>query len=118
MFAGQAITGAVLSTKSMCCVHTVVLPQSSEIVQTRSIGGSGTHAACCGPATSRPPSLNVIVTAGSQLSVAVGEPVCSGSEGSPHWTWASTGHATVGGVVSTNSIVWTHVDELPHASVA
>src|SRR5204863_3886305 len=58
-------------------------------------------------------SVEVMVTAAEQLSVAVAEPVFAASVGSPHWSCWSAGSFKVGGVVSTKTMCWTPVAMLP-----
>lgn len=62
-------------------------------------------------------SLNVTVGV-EQLSVAVAEPVVAGSVLTVHWMVTFAGHEMTGGVLSSTNMIWTHVDELLHASVA
>src|SRR5881628_3213397 len=96
----------------MCWTQVAVLPQPSVAVQVRSMPASPEQPAL-GAA-----SANVIVTGVAQLSVAVADPVCPGSVGSPHWSWRSGGQVIVGAVVSTNVRCWTQVALLPQPSVA
>jgi hypothetical protein len=63
-------------------------------------------------------SVHVMVTSGSQLSIAVANPVLAGSVGWSHWTVAFGGQTIAGGVVSHTLMSWTHVAALPQSSVA
>src|SRR5206468_3539429 len=74
----QWTTGGVVSTKSMCWTQVAVLPHPSVAFQVRSIPGTPAQPAGV------PASVELIVTAAGQLSVAVAEPVWPGSVGSPH----------------------------------
>src|SRR5437660_1225131 len=55
---------------------------------------------------------------GLQLSVAVALPVAPMSVESWQLTVLSAGQVMTGGVVSTNVMCWTQVEELPQASIA
>ena len=65
-----------------------------------------------GPVT----SVNVIVGAGLQLSVAVAVPVVPGSVAGPHAPMKSGGQVITGGVVSLTVNVCVQVPMFPHAS--
>ncbi len=66
------MTGAVVSTTVMVWTHMLELPQASVAVQVRVIVLS------CGQAPGAVTSDDVTAGAGSQLSVAVAEPVAAG----------------------------------------
>src|SRR5207244_3091620 len=110
--AGQAITGAVVSTKSMCWTQVEKFPHPSVAFQVRSIPAFPVQLAGVGA------SVDVMATAPPQLSVAVAEPVVAGAVDAPHWSCLSAGEAITGAVVSTKTMCWTQVEEFPHPSVA
>src|SRR6266542_3999534 len=93
--AGQVMAGGVVSTKVRCWTQVSRLPQASVAFQVRSM--PGTPAQPAGVAA----SVKVILTVPPQLSVAVAEPVCSGSVESPQLSCWSAGQVMTGGVVST-----------------
>src|SRR5262245_24183199 len=100
----------------MVWTQLVVLPQASVAVQVRWIGGRPMHVDVA-ILMAREASPKVIVTFGSQPSVAVGVPVTSGSTDVPHSTVTSGGQVSTGGVVSR---IWSwrvQVVTLPSASV-
>ena len=67
-FGGQVITGGVLSSTKMVCRHVLELPQSSVAIHVRVMVYS------CGHAPATVMSVEVMLTTGSQLSVAVAVP--------------------------------------------
>src|SRR3989449_5160985 len=75
--AGQAITGAVVSTKSMCWTQVEKLPHASVAFQVRSIPALLLQLAGVGA------SVKPMVGGPPQLSVAVAGPELLGSVGSP-----------------------------------
>ena len=83
------------------------MPQASVAVHVRSIGALAVQPVITAPVPfiNRAASLNVIVIAEPQLSVAVAVPVADGSVGRPHSTVVFGGQVSTGGVVSTGSIV-------------
>src|SRR5713226_8853286 len=109
---GQVITGGVVSTNVMCCTQVAMLPQASVAFQVRSIPGLPVQL----PGVAA--SVEVIVTAPPQLSVAVAVPVLAGAVEAPHCTCLSGGQVITGGVVSTNVMCCTQVLMLLLASVA
>lgn len=110
-FDGHKITGGVLSSTVMVCIHVDVLPHPSVADQVRVIVNSWAHA----PATIT--SLEVM-TGTEQLSVAVAEPVLAASVLAVHSMVTFPGHEITGGVLSSTVIVCIQVDVLPHPSVA
>src|SRR6266540_3623053 len=93
--AGQVTAGGVVSTKVRCWTQEARLPQASVAFQVRSMPGRPAQPASAGA------SVKLIVITPAQLSVAVAEPVCAGSVGSPQLSCWSDGQETTGGVVST-----------------
>src|SRR5206468_8611695 len=75
---GQLITGAVVSTKSMCWTQVEKLPQASVAFQVRSTPALPVQLAAVTA------SVKVIITVPPQLSVAVAEPVLEVSVEAPH----------------------------------
>ena len=68
------MTGGVLSSMNIVCVHVLELPQSSVALQVRVIVNS------CGHAPATVTSVKVGITLASQISVAVADPVAAGAE--------------------------------------
>jgi hypothetical protein len=106
------ITGGVLSSTKIVCVHELVFPQSSLAVQVLVIVNS------CAQVPAIVTSLNVGVTLTSQLSVAVAEPVAAGAELVLHCMVVFAGHVICGGVLSSTKIVCVQELELPQSSIA
>jgi hypothetical protein len=105
-------------SKVMIWMHVDTLLQSSVAVQVRvrvALVGLG-----IGWVEQVPTCTSVNVTAGfgSQLSVAVAEPVADGTVELPQGTVMSGGHVIAGGTLSFTVIAWVHVLVLPQASVA
>jgi hypothetical protein len=74
MFGGQkVIVGGVLSSTNIVCVQLLEFPQSSTALQVRVIVNS------CGHCPATVTSLNVGITLGSHMSVAVADPVAGGT---------------------------------------
>src|SRR5207249_2088209 len=111
--AGQVMTGAVVSTKMMCWMQVLELPQASVAFHVRSM-----FRPVQPPPAAAGVSVKLMVGAPPQLSVAVAVSVLLGSVESPHCSILSAGQVMSGGVVSTNVMCWTQVLELPQASVA
>src|SRR5687767_11065159 len=63
-------------------------------------------------------SLKVTTGVPAQLSVAVGVPVAAGAVLSSKLIVRFGGHVITGGVMSFTVIIWLHVAEFPHTSVA
>lgn len=63
-------------------------------------------------------SLDVMIGAGSQLSIAVALPVLAGKVLSVHWIVMLAGHAITGATLSSTMMVCVHVLVLPQSSVA
>ena len=113
IFGGHVITGGVLSSTKMVCRHVLELPQSSVALQVRLIVYS------CGHAPATVTSVDVIVGVRSQLSVAVAVPfVPPGAVLAVHCMVRFDGQVICGGVLSSTSITWRQVLELPQSSVA
>src|SRR6186713_488046 len=108
---GQVITGAVVSCTRIVALQVDELPQSSVAVHVLVTVYSAGHAP--GVVT----SLNVIVTAASQASVAVANSKV-GIAGQSIVSFAITGQVITGAVVSCTKIVALQVDEFPQESVA
>lgn len=72
----------------------------------------------CGHAPPTVTSDEVMTSDASQLSVAVAVPVAAGNVLVAHWIVIFVGHVMTGGVLSSITMVCTHVLELPQSSVA
>src|SRR5207247_2615653 len=87
----QVTTGGVGATKLCGWPRVARWPPPSVAFQVRSIPGPPVQPAGVGE------SVEPIVTAAGQLSVAVAEPVWPGSVGSPHCRFLSGGQVIIGG---------------------
>ena len=111
-FGGQLIEGGVLSLILINCTQLLELPQWSVANQVRVME----DAAAQPPATV--PSLNVMIGAPSQLSVAVATPVLAGCVIALQLMVTFGGQVMTGGVLSSTKIVCRQLLELPQSSVA
>src|SRR5687767_11096151 len=117
-FAGQVITGGVLSSTVIVWLHVAELPQSSVTVCVRVMVPP--HA----PPTSGP-VLQAYVRVASQRSEAdapgnasnAAKLIGHAGTSASHDTVIFVGHVITGGVLSSTIIVWLHVAELPQSSV-
>src|SRR6187402_704065 len=91
---GQTMTGGVESSTLIFCRHVELLPHASVAIHVLAIVNS------CGHAPGVTTSLKVTIASGSQLSVALANPVLSGEVDSVHSIVASAGQTIDGGVVS------------------
>jgi len=111
---GQVILGGVLSSTKMTWMQELELPQASVALQVRLMVIS-----CAQTVLGIITSVEVIVGAASQRSVAVATPlVPPGAVLESHSMVISGGHVINGGVVSCTAIVALHVAELRQSSVA
>src|SRR5687768_17059017 len=119
-FIGHVIVGGVLSSTVKVCVHVAELPQSSVTVCVLVIVPP--HP----PPTSGPVLQLYVRVVESQMSDAEAPGNASNSAkltghagtSASHETVAFAGQVMTGGVVSKIVMVWLHVAELPHSSVA
>src|SRR5688572_11991230 len=113
IFAGQVITGAILSPFiPMSCTQVEMLPQSSVADHVLAINVPS------GQSASVVTSTKVISGVLSQLSVAVAIPVSSIPIPSPHSTVIGGGQVINGGWLSSTMIDCSHVLVFPQSSMA
>ena len=113
-FAGQVMTGGVVSSTCISWTQVAVLPQSSVAIQVLTSRYSWLQPSCVEKVTS------LYVTAGdiSQLSDEVAVPLFAGRVVSSHSIVTSDGQEVMtGGVVSSTVISCAHEVLFPHASV-
>ena len=110
-FAGQVMSGAVVSIMVMVWVQLLLLPQSSVAVQVRVMLDAPAQL----PAAmlSDKAMTGVLV----QLSVAVAEPVSAAAVEASHSRVTLAGQEMSGAMLSVTVIVWTQLPTLPHSSV-
>ena len=99
MFAGHVIEGGALSSTTIVCTQLDELPQSSEANHVRVIVLS------CGQPPAAVTSLNVKLGVPSQLSVADGDPVFTGSVLAVHKIVMFAGHAMTGALLSSTNMI-------------
>ena len=106
------MTGGIVAFTTMTWSHVAVLPQASVawyvLVITYWFSHTKAEMLDATIATSTTPP---------QLSVA-GSEVAGGGTSSSHATVISVGHVSMGATSSNTVIVCTHVEELPHSSMA
>jgi hypothetical protein len=112
MFAGHVMAGAALSSTTIIWTHVLEFPQASVAVHVRVMVLS------CGQAPPTVTSAKVIKGVGSQLSVAVAEPVAGGNVLAVQETVRLAGHVIIGGSSSWTNICCRQVLEFPQWSVA
>src|SRR5690606_2334198 len=110
--AAQVRTGAVESSTVMICRHVLLLPHESVAVQVRWMVSSCGHTVLGIIASEK----EMLVTAASQLSVAVELPVLAGLVSSVHSMVTSAAQVSTGAVVSSMRMVWMQSAWLPHSS--
>jgi hypothetical protein len=110
--AGQVMTGAILSSTVIVCVHELLLPQSSVAAHVLVMIYS------CGHPPPTVTSEDVIVGAVSHRSVAVAVPVFAGNVLAVHSIVNDAGQVINGACVSSTVMVCVHELLLPQSSVA
>ena len=110
-FAGQVMSGAVVSIMVMVWVQLLLLPQLSVAVQVRVMLDAPAQL----PAAmlSDKAMTGVLV----QLSVALAVPVSAAAVEASHSTVTLAGQEMSGAMLSVTVIVWTQLPTLPHSSV-
>lgn len=112
-FGGQTIDGTVLSSMVIVCTQVLLLLHKSVAVQVRVIVYSWVQV-CEEVVTSAYTTTGVPL----QLSVAVAVPVVTGSVLAVHVMVRFGGHVSVGAVLSSTVMIWTHELLFSHSSDA
>src|SRR5210317_1630294 len=107
---GHVISGGVVSSMVMVCVHVAMFPQSSSAWYVRVITS--------GHVLPSETSPRCVTVTGPQLSVAVTRVISAAGTSPMHSTVTAGGHVISGGVISSMVMVCVHVAMFPQSSSA